>query len=69
MKSVEEDTSLVDKDFFFYNIASSEYCPSADQSVRILKHNYSLRDVLKLREMIDIYEARDKAHSLDNPQT
>jgi hypothetical protein len=51
------------------NVATSKFCPSADKSLNTLENNYTLTQIFKLREYIDICEAMEEAYTIDNQNT
>jgi len=50
------------------SLATSKYCPSADQSLNVLLHQYTLPKLYKLKEMIDIYESYEIARHRDDKE-
>lgn len=50
-------------DWFFYEIVPSKHCPVKD--IRILKHEYSLPEFIRLKEYVAIMDSMDRAYHKD----
>jgi len=49
-------------------IANSKFCPSTDQSINTLLHEYTLQRLYKLKEYIDINESYEMAYHKDDEE-
>ena len=59
---------MSDDSWFFIPIASSEYCPPQDASVRVLRYERTLSEVLELREWIEMRSAVEIASHKDHEE-
>jgi hypothetical protein len=59
MKSIEKTSSLENNDWFFLNILASKSCRG--ETLHSLMYQYSLPEILKLKEFVEIMEDVERA--------
>lgn len=56
-------SSFDDEDWFFFNLVGSKH--STIKDLRVLKYDYTLPEVMKLKEWVDMMSAIETAHHKD----